>query len=309
MPKLTLPPAAPEVSPKPPLPPYHSPQNSWSLCLEELWLVWNRLKLQGTATTLLGDRDGGDTCHLLFCFEGRVLLLGFKSGTGNPMDIETGHCALVYHPQGCRCMACAGENGARAVEIQFSRRTLLRLIGPHGLRNPLIRSKHAKRPLEALLKITPHMDRILHQTEDLLTGHDADTLFLTSKAMELIWLFDRHFQQPRKHGVSRRDQEAVHAAQSILEDRMTAPPPLEELAGQVGMSLSKLKQVFPRVCGRPPYTYLRQARMERALYLIRSTDMSVIDVAYEVGYASPSQFARAFADQFGFTPSQARHTA
>lgn len=278
----------------------------WHLNLSNLWLSWQPLTLREAGATPLDDRCSGDTCHLLFCFEGCARLLGFKHGACGSLQVDAGCCGFVYHPRGCGCMVCAEKTCARGAEIQFSRRTLMRLIGPGNLRKTLARAKGATRPFEAALKITPAMDHILREVEDRLTGRREDYLFLMTKALELILIFERHFQQPRKKGVNRRDLRAVLAAQSILEDRMATPPPLEELAGQVGMSLSKLKQVFPRVCGWPPYAYLRQARMERALYLIRSTEMSVIEVAYEVGYASPSQFARAFSAQFGFTPSQAR---
>jgi AraC-like DNA-binding protein len=57
----------------------------------------------------------------------------------------------------------------------------------------------------------------------------------------------------------------------------------------------------------PAFSYLRKARMERAMYLIRRNEMNITEVAYEVGYSSLSQFSRAFGEHFGIRPSQARH--
>lgn len=74
-------------------------------------------------------------------------------------------------------------------------------------------------------------------------------------------------------------------AREILECNMAEPPDLETLAGEVGMGLSKFKEVFPRVCGMLPYAYLRQTRMERARHLLAGRRLSVTEAAMEVGQA------------------------
>ena len=72
----------------------------------------------------------------------------------------------------------------------------------------------------------------------------------------------------------------------------------------VGVSSAKLKQIFPKVYGLPPYCYLRKLRMEKAMSLLKSGQMNVTETAYEVGYNSLSHFAGLFARHFGIKPSE-----
>jgi AraC-like DNA-binding protein len=78
------------------------------------------------------------------------------------------------------------------------------------------------------------------------------------------------------------------------------------LAGQAGVSVSKLKLLFHRVCGVPPFGYLRRVRMEKARELLIYSRMNVTEVALEVGYTSLSHFSKAFTAHYGMSPSQVR---
>ena len=72
------------------------------------------------------------------------------------------------------------------------------------------------------------------------------------------------------------------------------------------MSVSKFKQVFSRNCGKPPYVYLLEVRLERAMCLLRGEGLRVTQAAMEVGYSNLSCFAKAFEARFGIKPSRAR---
>lgn len=85
------------------------------------------------------------------------------------------------------------------------------------------------------------------------------------------------------------------------------PPALNELASRVGVSSAELKQIFPKVCGMPPYAYLRKLRMEKAMDLIRHGEMNITEIAYDIGYNSISHFSKVFAGYFGIKPSQFRN--
>jgi AraC-like DNA-binding protein len=78
------------------------------------------------------------------------------------------------------------------------------------------------------------------------------------------------------------------------------------LAAEIGMSASKLKTLFPRIFGQPPYVYLRQLRMEKAMTLLVDGGVNVTEAAMEVGYSNISYFSKAFYKQFGMYPSHVR---
>jgi AraC-like DNA-binding protein len=54
---------------------------------------------------------------------------------------------------------------------------------------------------------------------------------------------------------------------------------------------------------------IQQIRLESAMHLLKNRQIKVIDVAYEVGYTDPSNFARAFRTFSGFSPYEFRHHA
>ena len=100
------------------------------------------------------------------------------------------------------------------------------------------------------------------------------------------------------------DTDHVEKARMILETHLENPPSVSDLAGMVGVSPAKLKQIFLKAYGMPPYCYLRKLRMEKAMGLLNSGQMNVTETAYEVGYNSLSHFAGLFARQFAIKPSE-----
>ena len=80
----------------------------------------------------------------------------------------------------------------------------------------------------------------------------------------------------------------------------------EELAHLCNMSLSTFKRTFRRVFGAAPATYIRQRRLERAAQLLRRTDRSVSDVAYDTGFRDLAHFSRCFRKVYGHSPTEWR---
>ena len=81
---------------------------------------------------------------------------------------------------------------------------------------------------------------------------------------------------------------------------------LERLAAQAGLSKFHFQRLFKGAMGVSPSQYQTDLRMNKARRLLRETKMSVVDVALEVGYASPSHFAHLFRRETGLSPSHYR---
>jgi AraC family transcriptional regulator len=64
--------------------------------------------------------------------------------------------------------------------------------------------------------------------------------------------------------------------------------------------------LFKRALGVSPSRYHINLRLNLARQLLRETKMSIVDVALEVGYASPSHFAQLFRRENGLSPSKYR---
>ena len=90
-------------------------------------------------------------------------------------------------------------------------------------------------------------------------------------------------------------------------DRTFAEPlDIPHLAQIAGMSQAHFIRTFRATFGETPHRYLQRRRVERAMFLLRSTDRSVTDICLDVGFNSLGTFSRTFQDIVGESPSAFR---
>lgn len=82
---------------------------------------------------------------------------------------------------------------------------------------------------------------------------------------------------------------------------------VEELAQKVGMSRSNLHRKLQLATGQSVSQYIREYRLHKALAYLETGILTVSEVAYEVGFGSPSYFTTCFTEYFGYAPSMAKH--
>lgn len=83
---------------------------------------------------------------------------------------------------------------------------------------------------------------------------------------------------------------------------------VERIGEEIGLSRVQLYRKVKAITGLTPVELLRKARLERARLLIERSDKSVAEIAYEVGFTSPSYFNKCFKDEFGMSPGTLRET-
>jgi len=87
-------------------------------------------------------------------------------------------------------------------------------------------------------------------------------------------------------------------------DRAFAEPLcIPHLAQLAEVSEAHFIRTFRDTFGETPHRYLQRRRVERAMFLLRSTDRSVTDVCFDVGFSSLGTFSRTFREIVGETPS------
>jgi len=84
---------------------------------------------------------------------------------------------------------------------------------------------------------------------------------------------------------------------------------VDALAGKVGLSRSALSERFNALIGAPPMQYLTGWRISLAATQLRESNVSIIQVATDVGYESEAAFDRAFKREFGLPPATWRKRA
>ena len=65
-------------------------------------------------------------------------------------------------------------------------------------------------------------------------------------------------------------------------------------------------RAFRATFGETPHRYLQRRRVERAMYLLRGTDLDVTDICFDVGFGSLGTFSRTFKDIVGEAPTAHR---
>lgn len=82
---------------------------------------------------------------------------------------------------------------------------------------------------------------------------------------------------------------------------------VEDLAADMNLSRVQLYRKVKNITNSSPVELLRMARLNRAYQLLLTTDKSVSEVAYEVGFSAPSYFAKCFKDAYGMPPGDIRN--
>ena len=117
----------------------------------------------------------------------------------------------------------------------------------------------------------------------------------------LLWC---DLQNPQAQA-ARRDAR-VEAAMKALTQSLADPPRLEEIAGGVGLSASRLAHLFRAQVGVSPQQYLEDQRLSRARRLLELTPRPVAAIAAEVGYENPFYFSLRFKQATGLSPREYR---
>ena len=91
-----------------------------------------------------------------------------------------------------------------------------------------------------------------------------------------------------------------------MEANVERPLTRAVLARSAGISLRQLERLFRRHLGRGMQQHCRAIRLDRARLLLRESTLPVLEVAVSTGFASASQFSRAYRRAFGEAPSGTR---
>ena len=104
-----------------------------------------------------------------------------------------------------------------------------------------------------------------------------------------------------------QDQTFVTKLREVIRDNMgDSDFSVERIGEEIGLSRVQLYRKVKALTGQTPVELLRKARLERSRRLIEKTEKSVSEIAYEVGFTSPSYFNKCFKDEFGISPGAMR---
>lgn len=243
--------------------------------------------LQGSAFYVL---PGIEEAHIT---EGNYYLFYLPTGS-HFLQIETGICMVV--------------------QIELTSKLLGKLAwtyyGIHEAHNSMLENAS-----EGLLLNEAWMNpQICDALSKMIYCHLEDelgALYQETRMRDLLLLYtdelaDKNKKKPGNFRFSNADINAILNAGNQQIQRIEAPLLLKDIARNSHLHPKKIQAGFRLVYGKSHTELIIETRMKEAKRLLKETDNSVSEIAYEVGYCNASAFIRAFKRCEGITPHQYR---
>lgn len=238
-----------------------------------------------------------------------LVLQGLKRGYlgKDIISFQAGQCLIVSVPIPFDCDTVASsEEPMLAIAIQVDAATVSELMSKTGCTtNP-----EAHNPIRgmAVIELNRTIADVVMRLLTLLPSQEDSLILGSQLKRELIY---RVMQSPGgellqallagsgKFG-------SIYQACEHIQRHYSQALNVHTLASAASMSVSAFHQAFKRVTGQSPMQYLKITRLHKAHQLISNGDRGAAQAAFEVGYASASQFSREFKRLFGYPPGETR---
>jgi AraC family transcriptional regulator len=139
--------------------------------------------------------------------------------------------------------------------------------------------------------------------------HTASTLYADTVTQMLSAHLLRNYtgrQRELRTEHRKLSSQQLQRLQIFIDEHLARPLSLEQLARQIGFSPYHFARLFRQSTGESPHQFVLQKRLQKAQYLLKTTNKSLTEIALEIGFPNPSHFAQTFRRHLGLTPSHYR---
>lgn len=206
-------------------------------------------------------------------------------------------------PYECRWKAVTAEPFVSmhvSIELPLLQRALEEVFGTDA-------SKARLKNLSAFTDTT--LDWLMERLHEELMRRRASPLLVHGLAQAIAVHLARNYaevvEEPRSASPSLPGFK-LHQITDWMAEHLAEQFHLDRLAAQVGLSKFHFNRLFKSATGVSPSRYHINLRMNEAKRQLRETKKSVVEIALDVGYATPSHFAQLFHRETGLSPSDYR---
>ncbi|MEM7487978.1 MAG: AraC family transcriptional regulator [Pseudomonadota bacterium] len=164
-------------------------------------------------------------------------------------------------------------------------------------------------PLHARILRDPLLSQLVcNFADEAAAGNPLGPLYADSAAHMIVANLLRLAGEtwPPSNGAIPLDERALDLVTSAMWDRLGHPLPIADLARLVDMNVYAFSRAFRAATGNSPHKHLIQCRIDRVRRMLEDTDESLVDIAYDCGFASQSHMTAAFAKAVGMPPGRYR---
>lgn len=151
-------------------------------------------------------------------------------------------------------------------------------------------------------------ESIQHIFSELYTVQDHIKLsYIRIKLLELLLLLsEMKLDTARTECIyfSKSQRDRIRQLHDFIVGHIAEHYTIEDLAKRFEISPTAMKRCFKGMYGAPVYAYLRTYRLQIAEKLLRQGQLSVGEIAAEIGYTNPNKFTSAFRAEYGMTPTE-----
>lgn len=127
-----------------------------------------------------------------------------------------------------------------------------------------------------------------------------------------IWmnLYDCFEKSKDELSVCSYNEKELNRLKKILEyihNNYGSKISLEEIAGTINICTNECCRFFKKHMNATISAYISDYRIEKSLYLLDNTDLSITELSHDIGFSSGSYFTQVFRKKMGFTPNQYRN--
>jgi DNA-binding response OmpR family regulator/nitrogen-specific signal transduction histidine kinase len=129
---------------------------------------------------------------------------------------------------------------------------------------------------------------------------------LVELRMSFQKVFSRNFQiEPGEISITSLDEKFLKKALEIAEQHIGNPEfSVEKMGRELGVSRGHLYNKLVALTGKSPVEFIRIMRLKRAAQLLGKSQLTISEIAFQVGFNDPKYFTKYFKDEFGMVPSE-----
>ncbi len=237
-------------------------------------------------TTRFYRPDGRVDCHFLLVTSGSLI----AEIDGKEYHLKVGD-GLFYRPNDTQCYTVSVDENQPYEEHLY--------VHFCGMVADEVLKKAGFERSAAIFNTTGEVKRIF---EALIRCYRrGDEMTAIGNLLRLIALLSPRTKAPQNIGAR-----LILAEAEFISSHYSEEIDLDKCAERCGFSRSRFTHLFTEVIGISPYRYQQKFRLEQACELLRSTALSVSEVAENVGFQDALYFSRLFKKRFGMAPSDMR---
>jgi len=156
--------------------------------------------------------------------------------------------------------------------------------------------------------MTPELEAVIRTLRATSPFSKSWWIFAEAKVLEALFLYLKQLEERALENAALKhtsqDLRRLHTVRQYLRKHYRDSPRIDDLCRLAGLNRRKLTEGFKAEFGHTVFGYIQYLRLEDARALFQNGLTDVNRVAHQVGYAHQSNFAKAFKQYFGISPSE-----